>query len=587
MRRLWILLLLPLVASAASRGLWAPDEPRYAEVAREVFVEPGLVVMRLCGDLYPDKPPLLFWLAGLFGRLSGWSPFAMRLVSIAAMVGAALLIARLARRWWGEREAALAPAMFLGTAMVTEIGGRLQIDPLLCFLVTAAVFLFDGIGDDPERGAVGHRAKRRLAGLALGLGMLAKGPVAVLIVALVLLAWRLVPSARGEARSQAGRRLDMVTVSLVVAPAALWAAAAIWSEPALKGPLLFGQHLGRLTDGGGGNHWAPFWQHLETLPLLALPWTPALLFGLALAWRAVRGRTGGLGAGEGADRGLVRAALWFGVLFLFFSIIPPKRNLYLLPAYPAIALLSARAWTALDLGRGARLMRLATPLVVLVLGLALAGAGLASGSLAAHDPKVAEALAELPELATSLTWRLPLGALPLLLGGAAGLTLLLRGRRAPDAAGQPSARLTDRAAAATLSGWALGAAALFVLLFPGIDHVKSAERVAGLVGDLHRAHPSSAIPCMGLKPEGFRFYAGVPTVAALSHADLESETLPPPGPLRNAHVLDAWAESLGPSRLAIVGRPTWDALPEETRARFGVLLEDRLGGKELVVLGSP
>ena len=82
------------VASAASHGLWAPDEPRYAEVAREVFVEPGLLVMRLCGDLYPDKPPLLFWLAGLLGKLSNWDPFWMRLVSILATLGTAGLALR-------------------------------------------------------------------------------------------------------------------------------------------------------------------------------------------------------------------------------------------------------------------------------------------------------------------------------------------------------------------------------------------------------------------------------------------------------------------------------------------------------------
>jgi len=571
-------LCLPLFASAASRGLWAPDEPRYAEVAREVFVEPGLFVMRLCGDLYPDKPPLLFWAAGLLGKLSGWSPFAMRLVSILAMIGTALLIARLARKWWGEREAALAPAMFLGTAMVTEIGGRLQIDPLLCFLVTAAVVLFDALGDDPERGAVGHRTRRRWAGLALGLGMLAKGPVAVLIVALVLFAWRLVPSARSGARSATGKSVDGITVLLVLAPVALWAALAIASEPALAGPLLFGQHLGRLTEGGGGNHWAPFWQHLETLPMLALPWTPVLLLGLVLAWRSAR---------SGAvDRGLVRAALWFGILFLFFSIIPPKRNLYLLPAYPAIALVCARAWTTAGTGQLARLAKLVAPLVVLVLGLVLAAAGIFSSTLAANDPKIAQALAELPELTTSLTWRLPLGAAPLILGGALGLYLLVRKRRAADSEQGAQGFRIDQAAAATLAGWALGAAALFALVFPGIDHVKSAERVAGVVAELHADHNAAQIPCMGLKPEGFRFYAGVPTVAALSHEELESATLPPSGSLRNAHVLDAWADSLGASLLAIVGRPTWDALPASTTTRFQVLAEDRLGGKELVILGS-
>jgi len=65
--------MLPMVASAWVRDLWAPDEPRYAQVAREIFEGGDFLVMHLCGELYPDKPPLLFWLSGLFGWLSGWS----------------------------------------------------------------------------------------------------------------------------------------------------------------------------------------------------------------------------------------------------------------------------------------------------------------------------------------------------------------------------------------------------------------------------------------------------------------------------------------------------------------------------------
>ncbi len=179
-RWLWLWMLLPLVVGASTRGLWAPDEPRYAEVAREVFVEPGVLVMRLCGEVYPDKPPLLFWLSGVLGWLTDWNEFSMRLVSILATLGTALLIQRIARRQFGAREAVLAPALFLGTAMVTEIGGRLQIDPLLTLLTTLAI-------ERLSRPAIGAQAKRnvRIAGLAMGLGMLAKGPIAVLIPMLV------------------------------------------------------------------------------------------------------------------------------------------------------------------------------------------------------------------------------------------------------------------------------------------------------------------------------------------------------------------------------------------------------------------
>ena len=63
----WMWLVLPLAASAWSRGLWAPDEPRYAEVAREIHESGDWLVLHLCGEVYPDKPPLLYWLAGAAG----------------------------------------------------------------------------------------------------------------------------------------------------------------------------------------------------------------------------------------------------------------------------------------------------------------------------------------------------------------------------------------------------------------------------------------------------------------------------------------------------------------------------------------
>jgi 4-amino-4-deoxy-L-arabinose transferase-like glycosyltransferase len=161
----WWWLMLPMLGSATMRGWWAPDEPRYAEVAREIFVHGNGLVMHLCGDLYPDKPPLLFWLSGLLGWLSGWSEFAMRMPSLLATFFTAWLIARIAGRWWGSDAARWAPAVFLTSAMVTEIGGRLQIDPLLTVLCVAALELLTG-----------RPHQRRHPGRSVGDRRAARGP---------------------------------------------------------------------------------------------------------------------------------------------------------------------------------------------------------------------------------------------------------------------------------------------------------------------------------------------------------------------------------------------------------------------------
>ncbi len=62
--------------------LWNPDEPRYAEVAREMVINGDWVLMHYNGDVYPDKPPLFFWLIGLSSYLfQGFTSFSVRFPS--------------------------------------------------------------------------------------------------------------------------------------------------------------------------------------------------------------------------------------------------------------------------------------------------------------------------------------------------------------------------------------------------------------------------------------------------------------------------------------------------------------------------
>lgn len=569
-RHLWLWLLLPLIVGSALRGLWAPDEPRYAEVAREVFSEPGLAIMRLCGEVYPDKPPLLFWLAGLFGLVSGWAPFAMRLVSLLATVGTALLVRRFAARHAGARAAALAPAFYLGTAMVTEIGARLQIDPLLTLLTTFAILQLD-----PTLEEAGRRRRARLAGLAMGLGMLAKGPIAVLVPLLVGAAWRFLG---GGPR----RRLviDPLAILLALAPVSLWVARVVTLEPDLAGPLLFGQHLGRLSQGGSGMHHGPPWEHLVTLPGLVAPWTFVFLVALFAGWKAWRTRA------RRPDPALVLPFLWFAVLFVFFSVIPPKRNLYLLPAYPAIGLLLAvlwARWEAAAAGAGAPWLARTPALIVGFLGVVLAAAGLAAPTLVANDPKLAAHLETVPGLAATLPWRLPLGAAPLVIGAVVSFLAARRGHLA-------------RAVHATLGGWALGAAAISALFFPALDTVKCARDLAQHIDALHAEHvgdEAAEVPCFGIKPEGLRFYAPLLTVdsrppAWMPDADLPKRLGPNDatfGPRLFGAVLRAWKARDGARTFAVIYTKDWHKLEPDVRAEFRVLAEDRLGSKELFVLG--
>jgi 4-amino-4-deoxy-L-arabinose transferase-like glycosyltransferase len=518
-------MLAPCLASGVSRGLWAPDEPRYAEVAREIYERGDFLVMHLCGEVYPDKPPLLFWLAGLLGWLGGWSVPLMRLVSIAAAAGTAALTARLARRELGPREAAWAPVVFLSMLLVSELSGRLQIDPLLAFLCTAAIAC-----GSAAPGASVPRRNVLAAGTLAGLAGLAKGPVAWVVIGLVLGAWRFLsppPSVRTS------RTTLLVAAALAVAPVLAWALAAAAVEPRLWAELFWGQHAERAVS--GERHGGPPWKHLVDMPLLMLPWTLPVLLGARAAWRSLRGKTA-------ADPGVVRAAAWLAAPFLFFSLIPAKRDLYLLPAYPAAALLAAR-WLV---SAGASREHTAAAWLAAA-SLAAPGAALLAAPFL--GPSLAAAFGE--ELPAALGARAAMAGLSLLAGGA---WVVHQWARAPALAW----------ARALAQAWAGAVSLALLVLLPALDPLKSG-RVLALALAARPERPA-AIECFGVRPEAYRFYGGVPARAGRS--------------------LAAALEREGSELLALVRAENWARLPLPLKSRLRVLDEARVGSRTILVVGA-
>ncbi|MCA9001973.1 MAG: hypothetical protein KDB61_08625, partial [Planctomycetes bacterium] len=449
--------------------------------------------------------------------------------------------------------------------MVVEIGGRLQLDPLLTLLTTASLYLLE-VGAGSKRAA-------RWAALCIGLGMLTKGPIALLVVALVLLTWKLMPGARREGEGR-GIHWDWAAAGLILLPVALWALLAILAEPDLARPLLFDQHVGRVASKGSGTHWGPPQKTILGLLPLFLPWTFVLIAG----W--VRGFGAARGGGDRSDVGMARAWGWGLVLLVFFSAIPPKRDLYLLPAYPAFALVTARWWCRVALteapGRGRKVLLAVGPALLLLVGGALTFVGLFGGVIDSLGKTVSEGLEDLPELADSLIWRLPLGALPLVVGSAAALVALFQGR-------------VSEMGQRTLIGFAAGSSLIFALFFPPIDQSKSAEALAVELSDHYAPRTPEAVPVIGIKPEGLRFYSDVPAVGrryphALEDQMTGSESAFSEEELAPEAILEAWLGAEGERMLAVLSEDLWEGLASEERAKYQVLSESRLGRRRVVIL---
>ncbi|MEY2785189.1 MAG: Undecaprenyl phosphate-alpha-4-amino-4-deoxy-L-arabinose arabinosyl transferase [Planctomycetota bacterium] len=511
--------LLPLLAWAWTQEWWAPDEPRYAQIAREAYESGSLVVLYLNGELYPDKPPLVYWIAGWFGSWTNWNEFAMRAPSLLSLAGCAWLCWRMARRFgWSEAQL-WAPLVFLTLAGTFAYGPRLQLDPALSFLILAAV----------ERLSLGVARVRiggvdlAIAGLALGAAALVKGPVAWLHGLLACLSLLFV--ARGW-RGLSWRPVWgwLVLLALMIAPVAIWAFSAIAIDERLRAPLLFGQHLGRVAEGTA--HRGPPWDHLVDLSYLMLPWTPLLVAALV---RAVRDWRQGRRDHEHAAR--IWLSAWFLLTLLVFSIMPVKRALYLMPIYPAAALLIG-AEIALLADRGALSRWIRWP-AALLLGLV----GAAALALAPFH-------AELEGL------RLGAALVGVVLVGGA----LLAWRAQHDLRAQ-SLRL-----ALTL---ALAVAVAALSLVPSINRFKSARLLAEAVAE--RPEKPARIPCVGIQPEGYRFYGRIPAVREPLEVALERE---------------------GRQFLALVREPDFDKLAPALRERLVVLERAQVGSRDILLLGA-
>jgi 4-amino-4-deoxy-L-arabinose transferase-like glycosyltransferase len=410
-------LILPRTALAAmglAVLLVAFDETRYLDVAWEMWLSGDHFHLTRNFELYAHKPPLLFWLINLVWSVTGVAEFPARLIGPGFAVALALATARLGRRLWP------------GDA---GIGGRAI--AVLCgfpvFLIYASATMFDtmlalavvlGIGVLWRIGQGGGGTRDWLAfGAVLAFGTYAKGPVVFVHLLPVLLAMPLWATDRPRVAERL--RGFGIAFGFGLALVALWLVpAVVRGSAAYREELLWTQSAARVA--GGMAHDRPVWFLFALLPVLLFPW--------GWSWRLWRGLARGL-RGDPAAR---MAMIWAGAALVLFSLISGKQAHYLMPEFPAAALLFARGLARLGEGgagdgRGGSL----APLVPALIGLAALAlaAGLipAGGDLSDLVPLSAVAMFGALNLALGLAvWRLPFRAGQVLAGaGVAALAHLL------------------------------------------------------------------------------------------------------------------------------------------------------------------
>jgi len=374
-----------VIARLGATDLWPPDEPRYALVAEEMRAFDhgwrGLVLLHLHGVPYTQKPPLFYWLAAAAGApLGRVTEAAARMPSALAGVATVAVVIALGTLLAGRAAGTLAGLLLLTTIDWSYRARTVQLDTLLALCETAALLAFWRI----ETAAGDRKRNLRWMHGALGLAVLAKGPVGFLIPLLAIaayLAWQ--------------RRLRELPALLPPAGLALslgapiaWLAGSVALAPAGHFEVAVIENLfGRL--GAGAAHAQRPTYYLEKFAPDLLPWL--LLLPLAVG----AGRRALAASAPDDERRAWRFLLaWIATTLLFFTLTAAKRLRYLLPIEPAFALLFAlalRSWLA---GRPAQWgRRFAIVAACVWVGQLVAYAGVLPAQNAAYSPRpVAEAV---------------------------------------------------------------------------------------------------------------------------------------------------------------------------------------------------
>ncbi len=400
------LLLLALLAAAwigplDAPRLFEPDEGRYGEIPREMVASGDWVTPRLDGIKYFEKPPLQYWAGAVAQSAFGPAAWTVRLWPCLTGLLGLLLTYALARRLDDRRTAWLAAIIQGGALMYFALARFATLDMGLCStlqLALAALVLLVHRG--PGTAPVRVRAPL-LLGLGIALAVLSKGLIGIVIPAaagaLYLLCtrdWRLVWRAQPW--------WSLLALALIAAP---WFVLVSRRNPEFAHFFFIHEHVERYLT-RVHERYQPPWFFVPVLLAGFLPWTTLLPRALRQGWRAARS----------GDRTSAMLLCWALVVFAFFSLSQSKLVPYILPMFPALALLTARALVGLAPRRLAghfgavALLSLVIGALVLVLWRLPAAAALA---------------AQAPE---STIFGLVLGFLALAAGTAAGAGFALRGR---------------------------------------------------------------------------------------------------------------------------------------------------------------
>lgn len=289
-------------------SLWDPDEPRQAIMAREMMDRGDYIRPYLNGVPYLEKPPMYSWMIIGAAKITGkLDEFASRIPSALAALGLVIITFFLGRRFGNDWSGFLSGLVLATNYQFLSNARESVMDMAFAFFIGFTIFLaFISLERD-------KRLYFILSFIPGACAILTKGPAGLVIPAGVLFIFLIFK-----------KKLKRYIIPLAAGCILATALASVWFLAAGESYIrefILHQNFTRYTN--AFDHIESPWYYFHKLFFNFMPWSIFLPFALVSAWK----------------KKYLLPLVWFIVIFLFFEFSQSKRAIYLLSAYPALALL--------------------------------------------------------------------------------------------------------------------------------------------------------------------------------------------------------------------------------------------------------
>lgn len=306
----------------------ARNELKYFIVAQDMIANKSYFILRYFSELYPDKPPLYFWLLIFFKNhfKELFYPLTLIFGSLLPSLGIILLNFSLLNKLGEKKKAIISTAFLVTVPYFIGTSVFLRMDILMSFFITGALYLFFTMYYDRNRISI---TKLIIMYVAIALGVLTKGGAGAAVPILVILSFVIL-----EKNISFLKEIHFFKgLLLVIAILGIWFYT-VWLQPDGKEylSLMLGQEtVGRIVQ--AKTHSRPFYFYLSRLPLTFYPY--GIVFLVALIWYVKN-----IKSFNKWNIGEKIGFSWCFIPLIFFSFVSGKLDIYLLPLYSGMAILT-------------------------------------------------------------------------------------------------------------------------------------------------------------------------------------------------------------------------------------------------------